>query len=280
MRRTTKLLTSVTSLVCLAAGAVIAAAAPAHAAPARANGQTNTVIFIHGFKATDCYNNWAPARTRFGNAGWTGAMVTYGYYSADTNCTREYPGTEETPLKTIGKDLANWIYTAYSSRGVKVDVVAHSMGGLLIRSALTEVAKGTTGYPAYLYVEDVVTLGTPHNGPRLNHWSRQGTDMKYDSTFLNGLAERPVSAMGTDWTNIGSHADEVVTPFSATEMNGQHKVLYEGSAGIDHGELIRVSSGTHNARVSHNAGSTWGAVNDYVSPVEFARLAVYYSSSL
>jgi hypothetical protein len=40
------------------------------------------------------------------------------------------------------------------------------MGGLVIRSALLIVQRNTPGWPPYLYVEDVITLATPHKGPK------------------------------------------------------------------------------------------------------------------
>lgn len=83
--------------------------------------------------------------------------------------------------------------------------------------------------------------------------------------------------MGTDWTNVGSQADVVVTADSATYMNGQHKHQYRYASGLDHGELARVTSGTFSACSSHN-GSSWTAV-DLVNPVQLARNAVYYSST-
>ncbi|MFJ2591339.1 esterase/lipase family protein, partial [Streptomyces sp. NPDC087538] len=50
----------------------------------------------------------------------------------------------------------------YSAKGQTVDLVGHSMGGLIIRAALAGYAKGDPTWPDTLYVEDVVTLGTPH----------------------------------------------------------------------------------------------------------------------
>ncbi|MBB5873600.1 triacylglycerol esterase/lipase EstA (alpha/beta hydrolase family) [Allocatelliglobosispora scoriae] len=280
MRRTAALLAA----LALALGASLIATTPAYAAPARANGQSNPVIFIHGYSSTNCSTYWSKASSLFSSTGWTGARVTYGYYTDDSSCSHEYAGSLNSSIKTIGKDLANWIYTTYSKNGVKVDVVAHSMGGLIIRSALTEVAKKTAGWPAYLYVEDVVTLGTPHDGAIVAGGlcifvnNTQCSEMSAGSTFLQGLTARPESAMQTDWTNIGSYADEIVTAASATYMNGQHKIQYQLAAGLQHAELITASTGTYSSRFSHN-GAAWSAYAARVNPVQWARNAVYYSSS-
>lgn len=225
--------------------------APAQAAPARADGNSTTVIFIHGFGSTDCTSYWKTNLDYFATR-WTGPRLTYGFDANDTNCSRYYnqsatkpkgTGTKNTSLKTIGLDLAKWIYTNYSSKGIKVDVVAHSMGGLAIRSALTEVQNKTAGYPAYLYVEDVVTLGTPHDGAL---WTPIGCvvennaqchEMTAGSDFLRGLKARPVSAMGTDWSLIGSDADEVVSGASALAMDAQHELRYTSDANLKHSDL-------------------------------------------
>lgn len=266
----------------VALGATLMVSTPAHAAgPARTNGQGTTVIFIHGYGSTDCNKYWASAKTFF-STRWTGPRVTYGYYSGDTNCTRKFSGSTSTSIKTVGKDLANWIYSTYSSKGVKVDVVAHSMGGVILRSALTEVAKGTAGYPARLYIEDAVTLGSPHDGttagPSGCLVSPQACELQAGSSFLRGLAMRPVSAMGTDWTNIGSHRDGVVPASSATYMNGQHKIQYAWGTGLSHGALITSTATSLSSRVMNN-GSAWSAYSNRVGPLQWARNAVYNHST-
>lgn len=280
-----RMLSSFSSLA-LAGSLVLAAQAPAHAAPARGNGQANPVVFIHGWSPdgdADCAAYWSAVTTQFAGAGWTGDLVTFGYYSGDTNCDILFGGdTTATSIKTVGKALANEIYSRYSAAGVKVDVVAHSMGGLVIRSALTEVAKGTAGYPPYLYVEDVVTLGTPHAGATFAGWCHltlwlQCKEMQAGSSFLNGLAARPESAMGTDWTVVSSFDDGDVDESSGVAMNAQHKIQYD--ADLDHTEL-RTATGSFRARYWHTASATtWSAWGTRVGPLQWAKNACYYPSS-
>ncbi|BCJ73351.1 hypothetical protein CS0771_28950 [Catellatospora sp. IY07-71] len=282
MRRTAAVLVS----LLLAAGVTLAAQTPAHAAPARANGQANTVVFIHGWSPdgdANCDAYWSAVTNQFTNAGWTGDLVTFGYYSGNTNCDILFPGdTMNTSIKAVGKALANELYSRYSANGVKVDVVGHSMGGLVIRSALTETAKGTAGYPPYLYVEDVVTLGTPHAGATFAGWCSltlwlQCKEMAAGSSFLNGLAARPESAMGTDWTVISSFDDGDVDESSGVAMNAQHKIQYD--ADLDHTEL-RTATGSFNARYWHTAtATTWSAWGTRVGPLQWAKNACYYHTS-
>src|SRR4051794_37430604 len=126
------------------------------AVPKRNNSATEAVYFIHGFDASpkgtgqQCDSYWKAALNGFRTGGWKGKLVTFGYYRTDSGCTVEYPGTRSTPLKTVGQKLAWDIYNRYSRHGKSIDVVAHSMGGLIIRSALTQVAKKAGGWPPYL----------------------------------------------------------------------------------------------------------------------------------
>lgn len=280
-----RLLTPLLALL-LGLGSLALSVGPAHAAPARANGQSNPVIFIHGWNLngnTDCNDYWKSAKSYFSGSGWTGSLVTFGYYRGDKNCTIKYNGTtDKTSIKAVGKALANEIYNRYSKKGIKVDVVAHSMGGLVIRSALTEVSKKTSGYPPYLYVEDVVTLGTPHAGAKNAGWCNftawlQCKEMIAGSTFLKGLQNPPKSTMGTDWTVISSYDDEVVSAASGVSMKAQHKIQYD--AGLDHTKLRTTKTGSLRARYMHAPKTTWSSWGNRVSPVVWARNAVYYASA-
>jgi hypothetical protein len=64
-----------------------------------------------------------------------------------------------------GRELATLIEQAVAARpGVPVDVYAHSMGGLVTRVALQELAARPGGLDA---LGQVVTIGTPHEGADL-----------------------------------------------------------------------------------------------------------------
>ncbi len=69
--------------------------------------------------------------------------------------------SNNTSIRHLAWHLANYIATNFTARDLVVDVVAHSMGGLMIRYALAK--QGVDSFPR-LKVEDVVTLGSPHNG--------------------------------------------------------------------------------------------------------------------
>lgn len=290
----------------LAMAIAFVAAAPANAAPSRSDGRSK-VIFVHGFDpsgaaAINCREEWASAIAYFKSRGYAdNQLITYSYYknkSGSNGCTTRFKdangdyGTRETSLTTIARHFANRVYNAYSSSpygGQKVDVVAHSMGGLVVRAALYHVKKGSPGFPPYLYIEDVVTLGTPHNGASMGQLTlcgafmgtpRQCNQMAPGSDFLDDLPQTPSkSAMGTDWTAVSSYDDTTVSESSGTWINAQHKLQYNdsGDKAISHTALKSHKNFTYRGRVKHSG--SWSGYAQRVAPVVRAYQAVYYKST-
>ncbi|MGW9590300.1 esterase/lipase family protein [Streptomyces chartreusis] len=281
-RRLTLLLSAV-----LAFAFTMLTVTPASAAPARSNGSANRVIFIHGFAPGgehDCSEYFRSARTHFANKGWQGNLLTFGYYAGNTNCSYNYRGSRDKSLNTVAKVFANYVHDNYSRRNIKVDVVAHSMGGLVVRAALHHTALGTPGFPDRLYIEDVATLGTPHGAtdfPCPNMW-QQCLDMEPGSPFLRSLPNTMPNSrrtgMGTDWTTVSSFDDAIVSEGSGIAGSAQHEVQYDD--GIGHNELRTIRSGRYKSRIKHAArGNAWSSWTQRVSPVEQARLAVLFQST-
>lgn len=103
---------------------------------------------------------------------------------------------EQTPLQTLWVfryyDLSDRVFKAYGSALVrlidfiqalarlrsenvpKVNIIAHSMGGLIVREAIQGTYQAA-GRDAKTYINKIVTLGTPHRGISfqfLRHWIR------------------------------------------------------------------------------------------------------------
>lgn len=276
----------------------LAGTAPANAAPVptRSDGTSNTVFFVHGFDpdgetpSSDCSDYWSSAFKHFEEPYWTGDLVTFGYYSGGEreDCTYKYNGTRGTSIETVAKALANRIYDGYSRHGRKVDVVAHSMGGLVIRAALYHVANETPDFPPYLYVEDVATLGTPHDGANdaqlalckaAFEGQKQCSEMTQGSNFLKGLPETPSSGSDvfrTDWTVVSSSRDATVSQRSGTWVHANHKIQYSGNRteAISHTELKDLRSGSYRSRLKHGSGA-WTDWYDRSAPIDAAFLAVF-----
>jgi hypothetical protein len=126
-------------------------------------------------------------------------------------------GTLYDPIMHLACLFAWYIYDTYTSAGVPVEILAHSMGGLITRAAIGGSSAGAAGFPPALLVPDVVSIATPHGGiggieQTAAWWVGQGTeelsDMAPGSTFMNTMGgsayEKPQGTGGTHWALIGS----------------------------------------------------------------------------
>jgi Putative serine esterase (DUF676) len=287
----------------------LVAAAPADA---RSDGRNKRVLFIHGLDATgdpgaNCAAYWNDMEDKFRDWGWTKPLIELSYYRFDTRCdhTINHHGSHRrhfgsghyasgghganTDIRHLGYHLAWYIYSHYSRFGRVVDVVAHSMGGLMIRYALAQVRQDHPRFPRRLLVEDVVTMGTPHAGAR--GWTRfcpftQCDQMDAGSGFMTWLgrnAREPDGARGTDWSVFSSADDNLVSPESGLAMGACHKVRYMASSNVEHGDFMHDRHGPTakqtNADVRRrNCPRGW--VTDRTShwPVRRADLAAAFRS--
>lgn len=275
---------------------------PAPAADARTDNRSKPVVYVHGYNAfgdgTDC-NMWNSMDGTLRSWGLTGQKVTVRYYFGDVNCThalqsygtngRHYdPGYANwdryVRIEHLGYRLAWMIYNQFSSRGITVDVVAHSMGGLITRYALSQVQRAHPDFPPYLYVEDAVTLGTPHSGTGWASWcwTIQCEQMRPGSSFVNWLgtnAPNPQTSGGTDWTNIGSYSDEIVSASSSVAMSAAHKILYLANEGVAHSDYYVDTTDSRTADVNYNDyGGTWYAWYDAPYAVRWSDYSLLYGS--
>jgi hypothetical protein len=173
-----------------------------------------------------------------------------------------YPNTD--PVRSIGCELAWYVYENYTLLGLPVSILAHSMGGLVVRDAIGESGVNTW-YPPTLDVRNVVTVATPHGGLYGSYLSnaqqnfpkyQEVSDMTLGSTFMNMMAtsqfQSPRGKFGTHWTLMGADTpcnylgtttqqiecftnlhegywpsgDGVVQGESMMAMNADFKVLY------------------------------------------------------
>jgi len=271
-----------------------AAFADHYAAKSWPGGATATraapVYFIHGSDLglnseepnTDCAATWGTSTTgmigRFAAWGHSGPFLKTKYYFADTNCPRDLGNygshsqhyatsdgvnghrsdnghSRDTSIRHLGYHLA-WDI-ADRNRFSNVNVVAHSMGGLIIRYALMKTAQGDPAFPASIMVKDAITMGTPHDGSGLAELctSIQCREMRENSPLLmemEAYGQNPQGLYGTDWTLIGSEDDFVVSQSSATEMQSQHKVIYGGGRG--HSDYYKDTSSSFDAGVKWDEG--------------------------
>jgi pimeloyl-ACP methyl ester carboxylesterase len=191
---------------------------------AHATGSDRPILFVHGFNpfgiAEDCKLDWSNMEANLTAQGFTGLMKTVGYYSYDTNCDA-LTSTKSNMLWTIQElstSVAWYIYNTYSSQNTQVDVVAHSMGGIIIRYALYRISQGDVNFPPFLKINHVTTIASPFEGYAIIseacHIVAINTpcwQMAPYSPFITDLnvpaAETPQGADGTVWASVGSNAD-------------------------------------------------------------------------
>ena len=275
----------------------------APAADARTDDKANRVLLVHGYQPwgtpTSPCDMWGPMETALRNQGFTGPLTTVQYYDAQVACDISVipygsPTAHHAPsggthdryvsIRHLGYELAWMIHQQYSRNGQTVDIAAHSMGGLIVRYALAQVQARHPDFPPYLYVEDVVTMGTPHNGSGFASWcwTTQCGEMSGGSSFLSWLrsnAWNPQTSGGTDWTAMGSYSDGTVSAASSVDMGAAHKVLYESAAGIGHGAYYTATSTASSAAVRYSDhGGPWYSWSQGYWPVRWTATAMHLGS--
>jgi pimeloyl-ACP methyl ester carboxylesterase len=214
------------------------------------------VLLLHGYNArstsTDCSRAFDDMVFRMRQAGVSGRMVKVGFYTGDRGCDvnlRSYGSFDERgSWKEIAGALSAYIHLEYTARGVTVDVVGHSMGGLIIRAAVLGAQIHEPGFSSPIDVRTVVTLGTPHDGAAW--YSRlcrvgQCSSLRPSSPDIAWLHRdgRPQGIAGTEFTVIASRADRITPSPSGLHMDipASHKitnccVAHAGSSGYLHDE--------------------------------------------
>lgn len=281
----------------------------APAAPTRADGVDEPVYFVHGLSnpldnGWNCNSYWGNAEVRYATLGWTAPLRTIGYYSGDSNCDVVVTnGTTNLPIENVARSFAWWVYQHHSQFGQGVQVVGHSLGGIIVRAAITGVEQGSvnglSGFPPYLYIENVATLESPHQGGLLaafcpSRGYTQCEEIAPNSTFLKSLGWNPQSKYGTDWTLISTEDDDMVGPFSGIATNSTmagymqvgHIVRYDagqfGAPDLVHGTVhmnVLWNTGSTGYSLWHGeAGqwSTWGTAAEAAGDTPGPDLYGYY----
>lgn len=260
----------------------------AGASPALAD---KPIYYIHGVDLDppggySCSAIWSRLRNAFEAWGRTGRPWYVGYYEKDYRCGADVHATGShekhyettghsnsgghtiyTDIRHLGYHLAWKIWRHYSHKGRSIDVVAHSMGGLLIRYALARTQRGHKEFPPYLLVDDVVTMGTPHEGAPFadgctswNEYHHCG-EMSPNSALIMWLedhARNPQGKGGTQWTVMGSEEDEVVPPSSGVGMRARFKVIYRSVEGVSHSDYYRIVDDSYIASIRYKKrGEKW-----------------------
>ena len=205
---------------------------------------TTDLVFVHGFGACQDArgSGMGPLLTQY---YWRNAPMStlhaVEYYGCDTDgesiveygpdAAGYYPSPDDnsygTDIRHFSYELAWWLWDTFSSRGKPVDLVGHSMGGLIVAFALQRVAARDPLFPPYLTVPSVITVAAPFKGvpgatcPASN---KQCNEMLPGSVFTSSLMTAGAMQPGKDtaaktmWTLIGSVGCDLVVASSTLAL--------------------------------------------------------------
>jgi len=104
------------------------------------------------------------------------------------------------------------------------DIVAHSIGGVMVREVLRQ-------RPALAgSVHRILTLGSPHHGTAVVRWIKFGPIyqmLSIESRYLEDLGSFAQLAPGSAVTTVGTLHDLVVYPDWACHLDDTHQVTLE-----------------------------------------------------
>jgi triacylglycerol esterase/lipase EstA (alpha/beta hydrolase family) len=171
------------------------------------------IIFVHGHGGGP--GNFLPMRTYFGRSGRT---RTYAFSLL--------PGE---PLEGMALRLARMIEDVVVVNGLpadtaQVDVVGHSLGGIVSRLALTSKATARR-------VRTLVTLGSPHHGTDIAYLTREPAVRRLlpDSEIMTRLrTQLPWSSDLPRLVSLWSRRDMLVLPQSSACVPGAENVEMRG----------------------------------------------------
>jgi triacylglycerol esterase/lipase EstA (alpha/beta hydrolase family) len=161
-----------------------------------AGGRRNPIILLHGFGMNRTQWVWMARSLR---ARGHGPIYGMNYFSLQ-------------PVTRSARLLARFIDVVLAREGSRqVDVVAHSMGGVVARYYNERLTDGRK-------IGRLITIGTPHAGTRMG---RLGPGIPGARDLLGGSALfgelGPVRA-GAPYTSIWSRADAVVQPAESASI--------------------------------------------------------------
>lgn len=191
---------------------------------------TRPVVFVHGLAGSP--GNFLPMRTWFRARG-RGRTVAV---ALPPNCSVEVLGAVLADALVAAADL---------TADRRVDVVAHSLGGLVARAALVELERRRRQGRPGCAVGVLATLGTPHAGSHLARYANTVTtnDLKPGSALLARLdAQLPWRGPPEQprLVSFWSRADVIVLPAEQATVDGAQNVELAGLS--HHGLLLRPSA--------------------------------------
>jgi triacylglycerol lipase len=164
----------------------------------------NPVVFVHGYLSTNSV--WGTAMTTFRAAGYPGAQLfafQYNYNQSNVTSARQLQAFVGTVLATTGAG--------------KVDLVNHSMGGMVTRYYVKNLG-------GVAVVDQWASLAGANHGTQTANlcaaFAASCREMTPGSAFLQQLNSGDETPGSIDYRTWSSACDGVITPFSSTALTG------------------------------------------------------------
>jgi len=165
----------------------------------RPNTINKPLVLLHGFISN--VSIWNSVRDRFKLLGWEN-IYKYNYHvfkKSINYITQEFNLYMDDILESYEYD-------------VKISFIGHSLGGIIIRDWVTKSDN-------HVWVDKVITLGSPHQGSNVAHIARFiplrfrhiGRDLTPKSDYMKILNLRP-QPPNVKWYAINAEKDELVLP--------------------------------------------------------------------
>ena len=200
------------------------------AAPLYAPASPNTyVILVHGYSPGDTSGTPSSGTWTCGvnfesqliSAGYTVGVVSYygeftiTFSNGYTYTNSSFFGTANTPIQNIGAQLGMAMSRVFTSGTTSLDIVAHSMGGLVTLYALEHY------YNPYISLKNVIFIASPFGGSPFANVAQylglsgivgyEAYQMVGGSSFLTGLQNNLGNAFsnypGFVWTVFAGNYD-------------------------------------------------------------------------
>lgn len=192
--------------VAVLAAALVAAISPTSPAAAAAK---DPVVLVPGFTTGPVIDTaYFPLRDRLRGAGYDVTLLTY-------------PDFGLGDIRTNSARLAATVASVKARTGAaKVDIVSHSMGGLVSRYYVKSLGGSSS-------VDSLIMLGTPNYGTNLANIAEFLTfgscvgitsceQMARGSGFLNDLNAGDDTIGSVRYTSIATKVDLIVTPYTTS----------------------------------------------------------------
>jgi pimeloyl-ACP methyl ester carboxylesterase len=146
------------------------------------------IFLVHGFGDTHWSPNWQRLESYLQRLNYDRKNIYRVYLGM-------IPGTTIQSPKRYAKIICEALHNRYPDR--RIDIIAHSMGGLGARWCIQKLNGAGR-------VDDLITLGTPHQGVRGLSWTNGWfqyfgyeppgsiVDMRPDGHFINELNQGPL----------------------------------------------------------------------------------------